>query len=112
MGAAGTESSGVFSWKIITDGFLAEQDLEIRLKRSVFGTNGLTLNATIAPVLLATTCGALMAQPTHSDDVVEHPEGLIRCLRARRSAPGLASQNVEALGESSAKVPYPPKGYQ
>jgi hypothetical protein len=69
-----------FSWKIITDGFLAEQDLEIRLKRSVFGTNGLTLNATIAPVLLATTCAALMAQPTHSDDVVEHPEGLkARC---------------------------------
>jgi hypothetical protein len=80
VGAAGTESSGVFSWKIITDGFLAEQDLEIRLKRSVFGTNGLTLNATIAPVLLATTCAALMAQPTHSDDVVEHPEGLkARC---------------------------------
>jgi len=99
VGAAGTESSGVFSWKIITDGFLAEQDLEIRLKRSVFGTNGLTLgltlSATIAPVLLATTCAALMAQPTHSDDVVEHPEGLIRYLHTRRSAAGLVSQNVE-----------------
>jgi hypothetical protein len=36
-----------------------------------------------------------MAQPTHSDDVVEHPEGLIRYLHARRSAAGLVSQNVE-----------------
>jgi hypothetical protein len=79
----------------LLNGVWGATEPRMALRRSLFWTHSLTLTAAVAQALLATPCAALggsassalvAARPTHGDDVLEHPEGLILCRRARPSA--------------------------
>ena len=89
------EALDILSHTSIEIGVWGATEPRMALRRSLFWTHSLTLTAAVAQALLATPCAALggsassalvAARPTHGDDVLEHPEGLILCRRARPSA--------------------------